>query len=152
VTDDDNPFKHHRLDQSSDGLDEAYEEFVSEYLDYTARVLFGPPGRLLAASDVWYEKQHPDHVVVFNANVCIDGPRKIWFGDVDLTDDERRLAVLAKALNTKVYVLAERDGRFGGRDENPLLDKAVLVVAPDGRVEHGPHVRRGDNGRLGPAT
>lgn len=151
MTDDAHLFKHVHLDQPLDGLDAEYEAFIAEYLDYAAHVWFGPPGRLLAASDVWYEKEHPDHVVVFNANLCIDGPRKIWFGDIDLTEDEWRLAVLAKALDTKVYVLNERDGRFGGRDKQPLLEKAVLVVGPDGKVEHGPHIRRAKDGRLRPA-
>lgn len=150
MTDDEHLFEDVHLNQPLDGL-EAYDAFVAEYFHYMAQVLFGPPGRLLAASDVWYEKQHPDHVCVFNANVCIAPPRKIWFGDIDVTEDERRLAVLAKALDTKIYVLLERDGRFGGRDEQPLLDRAVLTIAPDGSVEHVPHIRRGADGRLRPA-
>lgn len=129
-----------------------YETFFAEYLLYIAETVLGPAGKLLSASKVSDDKFQPDHVTVFNANVCIDGPRKIWFGDLDLTEDEPRLAVLARALDTKVYVLNERDGRFGGRDENPLLERAVLVVAPDGEVEHGPQIRRAEDGRLRPAT
>jgi hypothetical protein len=148
MSDDTSFFRHHHLEQPIHGLDEAYEAFVDECLDYVSQVLLGPPGRLVAASDVWYERQYPDHAVVFNANVCIAPPRKIWFGDIDVTEDERRLVVLAKSLDTKIYVLLERDGRFGGRDEHPVLENAVLTVAPDGTVEHAPHIRRGGDGRL----
>jgi hypothetical protein len=51
-----------------------------------------------------------------------------------------------------VYVLYERDGRFGGRDEQPLLENAMLVVTPDSTVEHDKHIRRAEDGRLRPAS
>lgn len=152
MTDDEGIFRGVHPDQPINGPDAPHERLVAEYLDYVAQVLLGPPGRMISTSKVWFRKRHPDHPAVFNANVCIAPPRKIWFGDLDLTEDEPRLAVLARALDTKVYVLNERDGRFGGRDENPLLERAVLVVAPDGEVEHGPQIRRAEDGRLRPAT
>jgi hypothetical protein len=134
-----------------DDLEEC-ETFLTGYLRYLAEILLGPPGQLITASHVWFDKLFPDHVAVFNANVCIAPPRKIWFGDIDLTEDERGLAVLAKALDTKVYVLNERDGRFQGRDEQPLLERAVLNVSPDGSAVHAPHIRRAEDGRLRPVN
>src|SRR5438876_12128006 len=133
MSDDDSIFE---PDPLIDDLEE-YETFLIEYLRYLTQVLCGPPGRVITASHVTYETLYPDHVVVFNSNVCIKPPRKIWFGDVDATEDERRLTILARALDTKVYVLLERDGRFNGRDEQPLLERAVLIVSPDGTVLHG---------------
>jgi hypothetical protein len=151
MTNDEHLFKHIHITEPIAGLKEAYEAARAEYVLEIAERLLGFAGRMISGSKTGFCKQHPDHFPVFNANVCTDAG-KIWFGDIDLTEDEAKLAELARALGQKVYVLYERDGRFGGRDEQPLLENAMLVVTPDSTVEHDKHIRRAEDGRLRPAS
>ena len=91
------------------------------------RVL-GMPGRMISASKSSYRDQHPAHVAIFNANVCI-ASGKIWFGDLDLTLDEPQIRELADSLDEQVFVLSEADGRFKHEAE-PLLGQALYSVTP----------------------
>jgi hypothetical protein len=147
MTNDEHLFKHIHITEPIAGLNEAYEAARAEYVLEIAERLLGFAGRMISGSKTGFCKQHPYHFPVFNANVCTDAG-KIWFGDIDLTEDEAKLAELARTLGQKVYVLYERDGRFGGREEQPLLENAVFGVSPDGSVEHASHIRRAEDGRL----
>ena len=104
----------------------------------------GPVERLLSLSKGGYLEEHPGHAAVFNANVCL-GPDKVWWGDIDLTDEEDRLVTLAVATGETVTLLYERDGRFRNEDE-PLIENAVYSVTPSGhtRLEHRIFERRAD--------
>lgn len=130
---------------------EDYETFLTESLGYLAHALLGHPGPAISPSQVWFNKCYPDHVAVFNANVCIAPNRRIWSGDLDLTEDLRRLAVLATGLDTAVYVLQQCDWHFSDSDETTLIERAVLIVSPDGTVVHAPHIRQDEEGCLRPA-
>ena len=84
-------------------------------------------GRMLGGSKIDYRTQYPDDLIIFNANVLMPGYGKVWYGDLNLTEDYLVLKDIAKSLNSTLYVLWESDGRFG--DENKpldeLFDKAV---------------------------
>ena len=84
-------------------------------------------GRMIGGSKTGYSGQHPDDLIVFNANVLMSGYGKVWHGDLNLTEDYLVLQDIAKSLNTTLYVLWESDGRFGEEDKplTALLDKAV---------------------------
>jgi hypothetical protein len=82
-----------------------------------------------------------------DANVCTEKRGKIWFGDLDLTEDEPLLAELARGLNAPVYVVFEGAARFGTEDA-PLLHDYVLKVNPSGNVAHPAWIVRGEDGRL----
>lgn len=92
---------------------------------------FLPHGRMLNGT----KTQRPGHVRVFNANIFAvpakGKPRKIWFGDLDLTTDREQLLGLAKAEGETLKVLKEHDGRFTNEDK-PRLDKAVATIEADG--------------------
>jgi hypothetical protein len=90
----------------------------------------GPPGRMLSGSKTGYYAEHPDHLPVFNANVCL-GSSKVWHGDLDLTLDEEALLDLASQTEQIVSVLYETDGRFKHED-HPLIAEAVYSAAPSG--------------------
>ena len=92
----------------------------------------GPVGRMIPYSKTAYMDVHSDHAVVFNANVCFQGG-KVWWGDIDLTEDEPELTRLAAATGEIVYVLSEADGRFENEDA-PLLDRADFSVTPSGQT------------------
>jgi hypothetical protein len=115
------------------------EEFVADaeeaelaILQRVAALTLGLEGRMIAASKTRYQDEHPDHVAVFNANVCV-GARKVWHGDFDATRDEPQLHELARLTGQVVSLLYERDGRFENEQE-PLLTRAVLSVAPTGHT------------------
>ena len=84
-------------------------------------------GRMIGGSKTGYSIQRPNNLILFNANVLMPDYGKVWYGDLNLTEDYLVLKEIAKSLNTTLYVLWESDGRFG--DENKpltaLLDKAV---------------------------
>ena len=107
----------------------------------------GPAGRMIGDSKTAYRDTHPDHLPVFNANVCL-GTSKIWHGDLDLTIDEEALFDLASRSEEVVSVLYESDGRFR-YEEHPLIAEAVYSAAPSGHslVDSAWAERRAD-GRL----
>ena len=83
--------------------------------------------RMIGGSKSFYKQEHPDNLIVFNANVLMPERGKVWYGDLDLTEDYLVLKAIAKTLNTDLYVLWEMDARFGEemRPLNELLDEAV---------------------------
>lgn len=113
----------------------------------------GRNGRALSYSKSAYRRDHPDHVVVFNAGICVarEGfPLLIWEGDLDLTIDEAKLVAYAKAAEETLYVLHEEDrpDHFVGAS-GEALRRAVLVVDFDGDVGFiGTRVRRSGDGTL----
>ena len=84
-------------------------------------------GRMLSGSKSGYSIQRPNNLIIFNANVLMKDVGKVWYGDLNLTEDYLVLKDIAKSLNTTLYVLWESDGRFGEEDKPlaKLLDKAV---------------------------
>jgi hypothetical protein len=93
-----------------------------------AEELLGPAGRMITLSKSRYRERFPDHVVIFNANICVRGS-KIWHGDLDLTVDESKVVDLADRLGKTVFVLYEGDGRFAN-EATPLLDRAAYRAVP----------------------
>lgn len=130
-----------------EGLDELYERDRTHFADAEAERILGVVGRMIAASKSGYHRANPRNVPVFNANVCTEKRGKIWFGDLDLTEDEPALAELARALGAPVYVLFERAARFATEDA-PVLHDYVLKVNPDATVAHPDRIVRGEDGRL----
>lgn len=130
-----------------EGLDELYERDRARFADATAERILGVVGRMIGSSKSGYHRAHPRNVPVFNANVCTERRGKIWFGDLDLTEDEPLLAELARALGAPLYVLFEGAARFGTEDV-PLLHDYMLKVNPSGTVAHPAWIVRGGDGRL----
>lgn len=104
--------------------------------DYTevVRATLGNEGRMISYSKSGYRERHPDHVAIFNANVCV-ARGKVWWGDVDLTIDEPVLATLASRVAETVYLLYESHARFE-HEAHPLLDRAVYSVTPSGHTKY----------------
>ena len=89
--------------------------------------------RMIGGAKWEYTEQHPDDLIVFNANVLMPGYGKVWYGDLNLTEDYKTLKKIAESLNTDLYVLWEMDARFGEEMKplNELLDKAVWNTSED---------------------
>jgi hypothetical protein len=108
------------------------EELARRY-EEALRETLGWEGRMISLSKSGYSKERPDHVPVFNGNVCLVGG-KVWWGDLDLTLDEPKLVDLARRVGQTVYVLYEGDGRFD-HAERPLLADAVYSVCQCGHCD-----------------
>ena len=74
-----------------------------------------------------YTDKHRGDLIVFNANVLMPGYGKVWYGDLNLTEDYEVLKNIGKTLNSTLYILWEMDARFGEESKplNELLDKSV---------------------------
>ena len=100
-----------------------------------ATLILGVLGHLVCGSKSLYSKRHPTNVVIFNSNVCT-AEGKIWYGDIDFTNDAGTLVLLAQQLNKTLFVLHEMDGRFENENE-PRIDLAAFEVRPDGTIKPG---------------
>jgi len=88
------------------------------------------PGRMVSYSKSTYEKQYPTHLTIFNSNIVTMEYGKIWFGDIDLTLDYKKLKEIAEELHVRLYVLYEMDGRFE-YEECPKIERAVWDTNSD---------------------
>jgi hypothetical protein len=90
-------------------------------------------GRMIGGSKSGYSSQHPDELIVFNANILMPGYGKVWFGDLNLTEDYKTLKKISESLNTTLYILWEMDARFGKEDKpiDDLIGKAVWNTEED---------------------
>ena len=83
--------------------------------------------RMIGSSKWEYADKHPDDLIIFNANVLMLDYGKVWYGDLNLTEDYLILKSIADTLDTKLYVLWESDGRFGEETKpfDELIKKSV---------------------------
>ena len=79
--------------------------------------------RMISSSKSFYHKEHLDDLVIFNANIFIKDIGKVWYGDLNITEDYLILKSIAESLNTTFYILSEMDGRFG--EENKSIDELI---------------------------
>lgn len=109
--------------------------------------LLGHKGRMVCGSKGQYRWDNPDNVVIFNSNLCTKSG-KIWYGDIDITVEEKKLHDLAQTLQETIYVLYETDARFEN-ETNPLLENAVFFVDEKGHTGFNPeYFLRDSKGRL----
>ena len=89
--------------------------------------------RMIGGSKSFYYKEHLDNLIVFNANVLMPNYGKVWYGDLNLTQDYIILKSIADSLDTKLYVLWEMDARFGEEMKSiaDLIEKAVWNTTED---------------------
>ena len=102
-------------DFKPDMIVEDIQQYFESHSLYVARMIGG--------SKMGYRTEHPDDLIVFNANVLMPGYGKVWYGDLNLTEDYLVLREISECLNTTLYVLWESDGRFG--EENKPIDELV---------------------------
>ena len=73
-------------------------------------------GRMIGGSKTSYRKEHEDNLIVFNANVVMPLYGKVWYGDLNLTEDYLVLREIAECLDTTLHILWEMDARFGNEN------------------------------------
>ena len=106
-------------DFKPDMIVEGIQQYFESHSLYVARMIGG--------SKTGYCTEYPDDLIVFNANVLIPDYGKVWYGDLNLTQDYILLKSIAESLDTTLYILWESDGRFGEEDKpiDELIKKAV---------------------------
>ena len=106
-------------DFKPDMIVEDIQQYFESHSLYVARMIGG--------SKTGYCTEHSDDLIVFNANVLMPGYGKVWYGDLNLTEDYLVLREISECLNTTLYVLWESDGRFGEENKpfNELIGKSV---------------------------
>ena len=89
--------------------------------------------RMIARAKWEYTEKHPKDLVVFNANIVMPGYGKVWYGDLNLTEDCETLKNIANSINAPLYILWEMDGRFGEETKSiaDLIEKAVWNTTED---------------------
>ena len=91
----------------------------------------GLSGHMISASKSSYRNRFPDHLVVFNSNICTKEDGKVWFGDIDVSLSRDLLGEISISTGRVIYVLHEMDARFEN-EESPLFEEAVVKFLPDG--------------------
>jgi hypothetical protein len=81
--------------------------------------------RMIGGSKTLYRRSKPKNLVVFNANIFVDGVGKVWYGDLDLTEDQNSLKNIAIEMNVIFYVLSEMDGRFDKENNSEFKNDYV---------------------------
>ena len=106
-------------DFKPDMIVEDIQQYFESHSLYVARMIGG--------SKTGYCTEYPDDLIVFNANVLIPDYGKVWYGDLNLTEDYVILKSIAESLDTTLYVLWEMDGRFG--EEKKPIDELIKKSA-----------------------
>jgi hypothetical protein len=105
-----------------------------------AESILGILGRMIYFSKSGYMDLYPRNLVVFNANVCTQ-ESKIWYGDLDITNDIDKLQRLSTELDMTIYVLYEIDGGFEN-ENHPLLDRYIAKFHIDGTYELNDEIKK----------
>ena len=84
-------------------------------------------GRMIAGSKSLYRQNNPKDMIVFNANIIIEGYGKVFYGDINITEDSETLKKIADALNTVLYILFEHSARFG-QENRPIKELIIDSV------------------------
>ena len=106
-------------DFKPDMIVEGIQQYFESHSLYVARMIGG--------SKTGYCTEYPDDLIVFNANVLIPDYGKVWYGDLNLTQDYILLKSIAESLDTTLYILWEMDARFG--EEMKPIDELIKKAA-----------------------
>lgn len=71
-------------------------EIIEKYL--------GPAGRMIAWSKTAYRDEYPKNKVYFNACIFDELLAQVWWGDIDLTQENHKLEKIAEVSEQPFYV------------------------------------------------
>jgi hypothetical protein len=88
-------------------------------------------GRMISGSKSGYREKYPDNEIYFNANIFVLGEGKVWWGDLDLTLDEKNLKCVARDLGKDLFILREMDGRFENENlkDSEIISRSVCKIS-----------------------
>ena len=102
---------------------------VKHIQQQTAIEILGSLDPLIAWSKSGYSRDHPDDLIVYNANVLAE-ETKIWYGDLNVTESAPKLQDLANVLRQKVLVLDEMDAKWD-TELKPDMSHPVRLFMPE---------------------
>lgn len=70
-------------------------------------------GRLIGFSKSSYRENNKGNDVLFNCNIFTSEDGKIWWGDLNITQDANKLQEITNILNKEMVIVPEMMGRFG---------------------------------------
>jgi len=73
-------------------------------------------GRMISGSKSGYHSRHPKNDIVFNANIFTPTHHKVWYGDLDITFDNKILQDICNEIGEEIIVVSEMMGRFGAEE------------------------------------
>lgn len=86
----------------------------------------GHEGRMISASKGRYRHENVDHLVVFNGNLIVDN-KKVWYGDIDLTEDYYKLQRISNRTGKEIFLVSEMDGRFEN-EKSPKIGNYIARI------------------------
>lgn len=87
----------------------------------------GGKGRMISMSKSQYRYQHPRNLTIFNARISLETLEIIWWGDLDITLDIKRLKQLSYLINKPIYIFNEHDS--WNKIDN--LNHYIIQINPD---------------------
>ena len=89
--------------------------------------------RMIAGSKSGYHQRHPKNDVLFNANIFTPTKGKIWYGDLDITLDNKKLQDICNEIGEEMIVVSEMMGRFDAekRPYSEIEKNAHIRLTPN---------------------
>jgi hypothetical protein len=106
-------------DSNRPQLSPEQQALIKENLGYCGQMLSGSKQPIRTAGR--------SHLMVWNGNLVVEGFGKVWYGDIDVTRDEKKIKKIALGFKSTVYVLREMDARFE-TENNPQIKNAVYIT------------------------
>jgi len=74
--------------------------------------------------------EHSDDLIIFNANVVSKCKGKIWYGDLNLSEDFDKLKNIADIIREDLYVLMEGDAinETQKRNTKKMIENARVII------------------------
>ena len=66
---------------------------------------FGLSGKSITMDPKSYRATYPEKTFVFKGNIVTKNGTLLWFGDLNITDEEEKLMNLSNEIGTTIYVL-----------------------------------------------
>jgi hypothetical protein len=64
-------------------------------------------GRMISGSKSGYRHRHPENEVIFNARIFTPKKHLIWWGDLDITLDYKKLQEVCNEINEELLITTE---------------------------------------------
>jgi len=105
----------------------------------TIEDILGFPGKMIAGSKGRFRHNNPTAFAVFNSNLVTQTGKKVWHGDLNLSDKKTisDLKTCSNVVGETLYVLYEMDARFEN-ESNPKIEEYALKIALNGKIEINP--------------
>lgn len=89
----------------------------------------GFPGKMISMSKSTYREAHPNNIVYFNACIFNKDLKQIWWGDIDITKNKKKLQKIAEESKELFYVTPEHPFRSDfNKVDQKLIDTDESVI------------------------